>query len=182
MLRMAWFVPRGLYLTGLLGALFFMGCATERTTQIQEPFIPSKHHALRIEPCEDRTGFTGERNIKEEATRALLKKVTANRRFAIRPEAQLVLTCDIERFAEGSAFKRWLWPGMGATQAAITVMIWEKPGDRVLATLRSQSSVQTGGLYTIGADQYIFDVASEDIAQQLEAWAKGSAAETPKGE
>lgn len=179
---MAWSVPGFPYLTTLLGVLLFVGCATERTTQIQEPFIPGKHHALRIEPCEDRTGFKGERNIKEEATRVFLKKVTANTRFEIRPEAQLVLTCDIERFAEGSAFKRWLWPGWGATQAAVTVMIWEKPGDRVLATLRSQSSVRGGGLYTIGADQYIFDVAFEDISKQLEAWTIGSGSETPKGE
>jgi len=92
-------------------------------------------------------------------------------------DAPLALTCDIERFTEGSALKRWVMPGWGATQAAISVMVWEKPGDNVLATFRSQSSVSIGGLYTIGADQYILGVAFDDIVKQMEVWAKGASPE-----
>ena len=37
--------------------------------------------------------------------------------------------------------------------------VWEKPGDRMLGAFRSHSQVQAGGLYTIGADQYILGTA-----------------------
>jgi hypothetical protein len=55
-------------------------------------------------------------------------------------------------------------------------MLWEQPGDRLLATFRSQSRVDAGGLYTIGADQYIFSVAFEDIVKQMREWMAASAA------
>jgi hypothetical protein len=109
----------------------------------------------------------------QEATQILTEKVSASKLFEVAPEATLTLTCDIERFAEGSALKRWVMPGWGATQASIAVMVWDKSGERGLATLRSQSSVQSGGLYTIGADQYIVGVVFDDSIKQLEAWVTG---------
>ena len=158
----------------LLAAAAVGGCATQTATQIQHPFEATKHRVVRLEPCEDRTGFKGDRDLKAEATRAFTEKVKATKRFEIREDAPLVLTCDIERFVEGSALKRWTWPGWGRTQAAVAVIVWERPGDKVLATLRSESEVAAGGLYTIGADQYILGVAFDDIAKQLEAWAGGA--------
>ena len=149
------------------------GCATQSATQIQEPFLPIKHRAVRIETCQDRTDFEGTRPLAEEATQTLTEKVRASKLFEVTPDAPLVLTCDIERFAEGSALKRWISPGWGPTLATVAVIVWETPGSKVLATLRSQSSVQSGGLYTIGADQYILSVAFNDIVKQLETWATG---------
>jgi hypothetical protein len=163
---------RTLASVAFVAAFAFSGCATQRATQIHEPFVASRHRAVRIERCQDRTGFRGGRDLTGEATRILTEKVEATKLFAITPDASLVLTCDVERFAEGSAFKRWLWPGLGATQAGLAVIVWETPGDRILATLRSQTSVKEGGLYTIGADRYILDVAFTDIVKQLEAWAR----------
>lgn len=163
--------------TAALAGATLLGCATQSAMQIQQPFIATKHGAVRIEPCQDRTDSSGTRDLAEEATRLLTEKVKATKLFEIAADAPLVLTCDIERFAEGSALKRWLWPGWGATQAGVAVLVWEKPGEKVLATLRSQSSVQAGGLFTIGADQYILSVALDDIVKQLEAWATGASAE-----
>ncbi len=157
----------------LLMVTVLVGCVTQSVTQTEQPFVATKHQAVHIESCEDRTGFAGERDLKGEATRTLTEKVEAAKLFAITPDASLVLTCDIERFAEGSALKRWVMPGWGATQAAVSVMVWEKPEDKVLATFRSSSSVSAGGLYTVGADQYIFSAAFEDIVKQLEAWVRG---------
>lgn len=158
---------------GLLGGLALLaGCVTYSAPVIVEPFASVAHRAIKIEPCEDRTGFTGTRNLAEEATRIFTEKVKAMNLFEISTDAPLVLTCDIESFAEGSALKRWVVPGWGATQATVAVVVRDAPADRVLAVLRSQSSVRSGGLYTIGADQYILDAALSDIINQLEAWTK----------
>ncbi len=163
---------RWLILAAFLGGTVVVGCSTQRATQIQQPFVATKHKTVQIEPCEDRTGFKGKRDLTGEATRILTKKVRATNLFEVKKEAPLVLTCDIERFVEGSAVKRWVMPGWGATQAVIAVVVWEMPGEKVLATLRSQTSVESGGLYTIGANQYILSVVLDDIVKQLEAWAK----------
>jgi hypothetical protein len=141
--------------------------------QIQEPFVPTTPRRVRIEACQDRTGFQGTRPLAAEATQILTEKVNASKLFEITPDAPLVLTCDIERFAEGSALKRWAWPGWGATLASVAVVVWELPEQKILATLRSQSSVQAGGLYTIGAERYILGVAFDDIIKQLQTWVTG---------
>ena len=159
----------------LVVAAVLAGCAaTQSATQAQHPFVATQHRTVRIEPCEDRTELKGQRDLAGEATQLLTEKVKASKLFALSTDASLVLTCDIERFAEGSALKRWMLPGWGATQAAVAVIVWEKPGDKVLATLRSQSSVEGGGLFSMGADQRILSVALDDIMKQLEAWASGA--------
>ena len=58
-------------------------------------------------------------------------------------------------------------------------MVWEKPGDKVMATFRSQAAVKGGGLYTIGADQYISDAAFDDVVKRLKAWISGAGSEKP---
>jgi len=164
--------PR-LLLLAVLSVGVLAGCVTQSITQTQEPLPAGEHRAVRIEPCEDRTGFQGGRDLRGEATRTFIEKVKAAKLFEVTADAPLVLTCDIERFAEGSALKRWVLPGWGPTQAGVSVMVWKKPEETVLATFRSQSSVSAGGLYTIGADQYIFGVAFDDIVKQLGEWARG---------
>jgi hypothetical protein len=149
------------------------GCATQSATQIHQPFKPTPHRTIYIKPCVDRTDFKDNRNLAKEATRTLAEKVGDSGLFEIAPNAQLVLTCDIEGFVEGSALKRWVMPGWGATQAAISVMVWEKPSGKVLASFRSHSSVESGGFFTIGADHYIFSAAFDDIIKQLKEWVAG---------
>lgn len=161
----------GLGIAGLLAA----GCVTESASRIERAYVPGPRPAARITACQDRTGFSGARDLTGEATRALTEKVRASGLFEITSDATLVLTCDIERFAEGSALKRWILPGRGSTQAGVAVMVWEQPGDHVLATFRSQSHVDAGGLYTIGADQYILDSAFDDVVKQLRGWVAGGA-------
>ena len=154
------------------GTVLFAACATQSVVQVQHPFPSTKHRSIWIEQCIDRSEYKGERNLAEEATQTLREKVLDTKLFELDAGAMLRLTCDLEGFAEGSAFQRWLLPGWGATEARIAVMVWEKPGDKVLATFRSHASVKEGGLYTIGADQYIISVGMKDIAGQLETWAK----------
>jgi hypothetical protein len=163
---------RSLIRSVFLGVVALMGCTTQSAVQFAQPFVPSRHAQVQIQPCQDRTGFVA-RDLAQEATDLLKRKIEATHLFVAAEDAPVLLTCDIERFSEGSALQRWMWPGWGATQASVTVMVLEKAGTKTLAILRSQSSVESGGLYTIGADQYILSVALNDIVRQLEEWAKG---------
>jgi len=167
-------------LVSLLTTAVVWGCATQSVVQPQHAFSPTKHRTIWVEQCIDRSAFQGSRDIAKEATETLVSKVKANELFEYTKEASLVLTCEIEGFVEGSALQRWLLPGWGATEAKVAVVVWEKPGDKILLTLRSYSTVKSGGLYTIGADQYILGVAMDDIVGQLESWARGNEAVDPK--
>ena len=157
----------------LLVASIMIGCATESTMQIQQPFEPARLIKMHIEGCANRTDYSGKHDLEEEATCALIKRIKDSELFEIEPESNFVLTCDIQRFAEGSALKRWLMPGWGATQAEVVIMVWDKQEEKVLASFRSEATVKAGGFYTVGADQYIFGVAFDDIIQQLQTWLQG---------
>jgi hypothetical protein len=157
--------------------VLFCGCVTQSATQIHKPLGSVEHRTVCIEECVNRTEYKGKHDLAAEATRALTEKVRESGIFEVSPDAELVLTCDIVRFAEGSALKRWIMPGWGATQAEVVVMVWKKAGQKVLATFRSEASVGSGGLYTVAADQYIFAAAFDDILKNLKAWASGAAPE-----
>jgi hypothetical protein len=147
---------------------------------IQQPFEFDRHRTVQITPCIDRTDYKGTHDLATEATRTFTNKVRESGLFEIVPDAKFVLTCDIERFEEGSAVKRWAMEG-GATLAQVVVMVWQKPDDKVLGTFRAEASVKFGGLYTIGADHYIFGVAFSNIIKQLKAWVKGDEPGKPEG-
>ena len=153
--------------------LFFFGaCATQSAVQIREPFDPVKHRAVQIHKCQDRSGYQGKHDLTGEATRTLREKVDASEFFEVKADGSLLLICEIEDFAEGSAVKRWLMPGWGATRSSVAVTVMETSGQKVLANLRSQSAVSAGGFFTVGADQYILGTAFDEILQKLEAWAR----------
>lgn len=132
------------------------GCVTQHAYQPQTKFENSKYHDLQIEKCIDRSGHQGSHPNAEEASQALIEKITDSGLFKITANAKLLMTCDIDKFSEGSALKRWLMPGWGVTRAEISVMIWKKDDSSVLATFKSQSEVGSGGLYSIGAEHYNF--------------------------
>lgn len=161
--------------------LSLTGCATQSATMIQQPFESDKYRIVQITPCVNRTDYKGTHDLESEATRTFANKVRESGLFEIAPDAKLVLTCDIERFEEGSAVKRWVMAGWGATQAQVVVMVWQKPDDKVLATFRTEAVVESGGFYTIGADHYIFGAAFSDIIKQLKAWVKGDEPGKPVG-
>lgn len=171
---------RAAYLV-LFVAVLAGGCATQSTSLVQKPFDSIGHRSIRIMPCVDRSGTAGDRDLGAELRSCLSAKIREKGPFQIREDAPLVLTCDIESFAEGSALKRWVMPGWGTTQATVSVMLLEKPEDTVIATFRSHSEVGMGGLYTIGADQYILDVACADIVKQLRKWADTSGSSVKPG-
>lgn len=154
-------------------ALLASGCVTQSAPLLPERSAAPADRVVQVQPCQDRSAFTG-RNLEAETTQALIEKVRASGLFEIREGASISLICDIERFEEGSALKRWVWPTWGATIAQVAVSVWQQPGDRVLATFRGQASVRAGGLYTVGADQYILGVAVDAVVAQMKAWVSSS--------
>jgi len=170
----------------LLAPWALTGCAStyaERQSTEDAQSASSSNSALpavEIEPCVNRTEASTTRDIAKEATKALSESISASKAFVIQNNATLRLSCDIERFAEGSAAKRWLSPGWGGTVAEVAVTVWDIKTEQILITERSQASVKSGGLYTVGADQEILRLAFDEAVKKLAAWAHGSTAAATK--
>ncbi len=92
----------------VIGLLVLSGCATQSATMIQQPFESDKYRTVQITPCVDRTDYRGNHDLATESTRTFTNKVRESGLFEIVPDAKFVLTCDIERFKEGSAVKWWV--------------------------------------------------------------------------
>lgn len=160
----------------VLGACFLAGCSPQmasRQASLQEQGPPPQLSIIpvQLEPCIDRTEGVPGRDLAKEATQALTASLLASKSIQIAADAQYKLTCDVERYVEGSALKRWAMPGWGATVADLAVAVWDEKTHNILTTVRSQASVSAGGLYTADAEQTILRIASDDAVKKLVAWA-----------
>jgi hypothetical protein len=131
---------------------------------------------VRLEPCIDRTETQG-RTLALDATHAFDEKIRATKEFVVREGARFKLAC------EGSAVKRWILPGWGATAGQVSAMLTDTTTGEIVIIARGNATVAGGGLYTIGADTYIVASAVDEVVRQLSAWATGesSTSEDPKG-
>lgn len=134
---------------------------------------PPAERAVRVEACVDRSEYEGARDLGNEATMELRRQIGTSSVFTMSDEATLVVTCDVERMVEGSAIKRWIWPGWGVTKGSIAISLWRMPKQDVLASFHSHSDISGGGLYSLGAEHYILDRAIADVVEQLEDWVMG---------
>ncbi len=146
-----------------------LGCVTTPAPQVIVPF-DKKYRDIQLKACVNRTEYSGSHDIAKEATHALQTEIKDNNLFKIVDQADLIMTCDIEKFSEGSAIARWIMPGLGVTRADISVIIWERASGNILTVFKSQTEVSSGGFYTIGADYYVIDVAVNSIVKQLREW------------
>lgn len=156
------------------------GCATtEAVSDVRHSFSSERPVNIKVQPCVDRTGHT-DRDLVHKATIALIEKLKADPMFNVRDDSRYVLSCDISAFVEGSALKRWLIPGWGATVGQVSVMIMDSKSGETVAIVRDNAKVASGGLYSIGADKYILESALDDIVRKLHEDASSSASENKK--
>lgn len=147
------------------------GCSTQSQIQAVAP-APVSGAALQIrfETCLDRTDTKG-RDLAAEATKLVAERLRSTPDFAMRDDAPLVLTCEVTQYVEGSAFKRWLMPGWGSTVGQIAMMLSNAKDQSVVVIIQGNSTVSAGGLYTVGADEYILKSVADDVIFKLRAWA-----------
>jgi len=138
---------------------------------------------VRVERCVDRTETSG-RDLALEATKAFEEKLRATKEFVVRDDGRFRLACDVSGFVEGSAIKRWILPGWGATVGQVSAMLTDTTTGEIVIIARGNATVSGGGLYTIGAETYIVATAVDDVVRRLCTWAAGespSSAEQPVG-
>ncbi|CAN0628640.1 conserved protein of unknown function [Burkholderia multivorans] len=147
------------------------GCASlwamkDSVSDVHPVVLADGRMQVQMRSCVDRTG-NPRRDLGREATDAFAEKLRLATEFEMIANGRYVLNCDISGFAEGSAFKRWLMPGWGATTAQVAVMITDAMTGETVGIARGTANVAGGGLYTLGADKVILGVALDDVVRQL---------------
>lgn len=155
-------------------AVLLQSCAPQSTMQVVKPISSRDAEsgaplAIRLEACIDRTK-TQQRDLAADATALISEGLRGTPDVALRADAPLVLHCEVTQFVEGSAFKRWLAPGWGATVAQVAIMITNAKDQSTVAIVQGNSVVGAGGLYTIGASDYILKSAVDDAVSKLRVW------------
>lgn len=77
-----------------------------------------------------------------------------------------VLAAEITDYQPGSAFKRWLLPGMGSTVLSVECKLYD--GANEVGTVQATRSVDMGGGYSAGAWKSIFAKVADDIVADLQ--------------
>lgn len=160
------------------GILVLSGCAVdwavkESLSDLHPAYTADGRMQLQVQSCIDRTG-NAKRELGREATDALVEKLKAVPEFELRVDGRYVVSCDISAFVEGSALKRWLMPGWGATSGQVAVMVVDSKTGETVAILRGHATVAAGGLYTVGADEIILSSALDDVVKQMRQLAAGT--------
>jgi len=141
---------------------------------VQQPFSPAKHRAIRLQSCAGQSADRGNWNLAEEASRALTEKVVATRHFEISSEPGLVFSCNVEGVVDRNSFQRGPALFGNLSEVRVAVILWESPGDGIIATFRGFAALPPGSMGTIDDPRRLVAAAMNDVANQLEAWVKAS--------
>ena len=140
------------------------GCGfSSQTVKPTAGVVLKKDTHLSVAPVTNNTGQSFDIDIQTLLKDSLTKSLQKESMFS--ESATAALNCNVNRYAKGNAFARWLVPGAGATKLGIGCEVRE--GDKVLATAEAERSVLAGGGYTIGAWLTIFTKVANDLVGEI---------------
>ena len=113
--------------------MFIVGCVTAPTkpmVQIEKDVSLAGYKAIEVIPVINETGKTFEFDVADKLTQ-LIKSKIKEKGYVINEEKEakdsvLIIKSSLVAYAPGSAFKRWLAPGAGKTQATVRTSLIDK--------------------------------------------------------
>lgn len=147
------------------------GCST--TPQLkgsaESNLLPKRGAVVQIGNITTKTSKKFEVDV-EKMLREALGKAIADQglQWSGDPNAvRFIFNAEILDYEMGSAFGRWLVPGMAPTILAIRGELRDPKDDALAGALEHKRGVYVGGFYTIGAWRTIFQSVSNDVAKEL---------------
>lgn len=157
--------------------LFVAGCVTSKPMVTMEKGASlSVYKAFEVSPVLNETGRTFEFDVADTLTQNIKSKLRDKGYVvdgAVPLEEILIIKSSLLSYEPGSAFKRWLAPGFGKTQATVKTLLIDKKTGGVIGEMVSAEAVSAGGLYSAGADKRILDAIAEGIVDEIEKKVKG---------
>jgi hypothetical protein len=166
-------IMMGIFLIGFL-TLICGGCANvQHQVKLNKEHLPKEDVSIKVSKVVNDTGFDFDIDIEEMLADALEDQLLEEDLLWLGgKEPALIMESRIIGYKKGSAFKRWMMPGWGATELSIRCDLKDDKNNQVGSAIASREVVAGGG-YTIGAWKTVFkDVANdvaEDLKEQIEA-------------
>lgn len=152
--------------------LLITGCAApERPTTFVEPEALAKAYAALIVPdVRKSTGTELSKQLLDRTTRRLREKLVEHG-FTVQREADvdetqdyLILDSEMVRYAGGDVMGRWIGFGAGAASCSLYINLVDGRSGKDVGDVVSTQTLESGGLFTVGAEDYIVDWCAEAAA------------------
>lgn len=157
------------YFIGLL-SIGFAGCTNvQHQVKLNKEYLPNEDVSIKVAKVVNDTGFDFDIDIEEMLADALEDQLLEEDLLWLGgKEPALFMESRITGYKKGSAFKRWMMPGWGATELSIRCVLKDDKNNRVGSAIASREVVAGGG-YTIGAWKTVFKAVANDVAEDLRA-------------
>jgi hypothetical protein len=154
-------------LTGLL-SVGFGGCTNvQHQVKLNKDYIPKEDVSIKVAEVVNDTGFDFDIDIEEMLADALEDQLLEEDLLWLGDkEPALFMESRITGYKKGSAFKRWMMPGWGATELSIRCELKDDK-DNLVGSAMASREVVAGGGYTIGAWKTVFKDVASDVAEDL---------------
>lgn len=157
-------------LGNILITLLLAACATTDTDIF--PSDPVVRPGARIEL--GAVTVAPEKSYEVDAAgmmRSAMQSALAERGIAWQDEPdseRFVLNLTVQDYEPGSAFQRWLLPGLGTTILHVTGELIDLSTGKRAGEVDHERGIYAGGAYTIGGWEKIFQTVANDIATELD--------------
>jgi hypothetical protein len=162
---------------------FSSGCVPPSGTSdfwIREGKDLTQYKTIEVLPVSDSTGIVHESDISGRLTELLIENIEATG-YLQKPGANedvpvITLQARITDYEAGSAVARWAMPGAGKAKCVIRTALIDKQTGQEIGEILTIKEVLAGGLYSVGAEDYILEDAAEEIANKISAYLRGEEA------
>ena len=152
----------------ILAAIFFGGCANvQHQASFTKNYLPGEDVRIQVAEVVNDTGLSFDIDIEKMLSDNLEEQLHEENLLCLGElEPNLFLESRIIGYKKGSAFKRWMMPGWGATELSIHCNLKDGKNNLVGSAVASRE-IFAGGLYTVGAWETIFKEVANDVAEDL---------------
>jgi hypothetical protein len=152
----------------LIFSLIITGCANvQHQAKFDQNYKPPEVISVKVARVSNDTGLVFENDIEKLLVEAFEENLNEKNLLCEQGKApSLFLESYIIKYREGSAFKRWLLPGWGATELSIRCDLKDENNNLVGSAVASRE-IFAGGLYTIGAWKTVFKDVTDDVTNDL---------------
>jgi len=171
---------RNQYLLAVILTIFTTGCVTPSGTSdiwIGEGKDLTQYNAVEVLPVKDSTGMTHEIDVSALLTQHIKEQVESiGYLHDSRDEDSapvLILKPDLVDYGAGSALSRWAAPGAGKSRCVVRSALIDKQSGQAIGEILTIKEVSAGGLYSVGAKEYILEAAAADMADKLSTYLRG---------
>jgi hypothetical protein len=167
--------PSYRFTIGAVLLILLSGCAApDKPISFIEPEAAKKNYAaLVLKGIQNSTGKELAQELLQRTANRLREKLIAmgarvvNERPSAASRDFLILDAKLVRYEGGDAFGRWIGFGAGRAVCSVFVDLIDGRSGKDVGDVISTQTIETGGLFSAGAENYIVDWCADGAADGI---------------